>query len=151
MTTMNKRVLAAVFGLTLMSGLAWAGGPGRGMRELVERLDLNDKQMKMVEELREDTRAFHDAQKAEKDRIADEVLVELAKARPDAQRIHDLVDEGVDATRAGLHERVDALLKFQGTLSEEQRAELVAGLEELRAEREAHHEEMRRRGEGPEE
>lgn len=151
MTKTTKWLVAGLLGTVALSGLAIAGpgGPGGGMRELIASLDLNDKQQEQVEAIRDDMKAFHEAQRAEKQRIGDAILAELEKARPDKERIHDLVDEGIDSLRDGMHDRVDAILDFHGTLSETQRTQLVDGLETLRDEREARHDERRGPHGGP--
>jgi len=58
-----------------------------------------------------------------------EIAQQLASDRPDRARLHALVDQQVEATRAFAHKSIDGLLEAHGTLTAEQRAPLTKKLQ----------------------
>ncbi len=57
------------------------------------------------------------------------VLAEWKADRPDAAKLHALVDQRLDALRAVAHQAVDAGIEAHGILTPEQRAKVTARLE----------------------
>lgn len=127
------------------------GGPGGHMAKVIEKLDLDPEQQALAKELKagmEDEREAIQAQHEE----AFEVLVsELGKESPDAEVLHDLVDEGTALMAERMHAGLDSMLELQATFTEEQRATLVEEMEAGKEMRDARREEMQeRRSEGGE-
>jgi Spy/CpxP family protein refolding chaperone len=58
-----------------------------------------------------------------------ELAQQLASDKPDRTRLHALVDQQAEATRAFAHKAIDGLLEAHGTLSTEQRAPLTRKLQ----------------------
>lgn len=134
---------AGLLALTL-GGVAVAGGPGgfggHGFQELIRSLNLTEDQKTLAKELREEGRADHEANRANKDAIVEAMMVELEKPQPDTKKVHDLVDDMLDQKREEAHERADAVLELHATFSDEQRAAFVDGMRDLKDEHEARRE-----------
>jgi periplasmic protein CpxP/Spy len=135
------RIAFVLFPAVLL--VAACGGPhrrgevdlARAERVATERLD----------DLLDDVHAT-DAQRARivaiKDRLApeakalalsqqqarQEMIVQLTSDRPDAARLHVLVDRQIDALRALAHRSVDGVVEAHATLTPEQRAPLAKKL-----------------------
>jgi len=62
--------------------------------------------------------------------VRSEVVTQLESATPDAQRLHALVDERIEAMRAFAHKAADAALEVHGTLTPEQRKALATEFRE---------------------
>ncbi|MEY3211049.1 MAG: motif family protein [Pseudomonadota bacterium] len=141
---------AGLFALTL-GGVAIAGGGGaggfggHGFHELIRSLNLSEDQKELAMELREEGRADHEANRANKDAIVEAMMAELEKPQPDTKKVHDLVDDMLDQKREEAHERADAVLTLHATFTDEQRAAFVDGMRDLKDE----HEARRESGEGP--
>jgi protein CpxP len=58
-----------------------------------------------------------------------EVLAQWKAEKPDAARLHQLVDERITALRAVAHEAVDAGIEAHGILTPEQRAKVTEKME----------------------
>lgn len=61
--------------------------------------------------------------------VHDTVLGEWKSANPDAQKLHALVDERIDAMRGFAHQAVDAGIEAHGVLTPEQREKLTRKVE----------------------
>jgi hypothetical protein len=57
-------------------------------------------------------------------------LAEFKKSDPDGKKLHSLVDARMDEMRIKMHKLVDGLMEVHGTLTPEQRGELIAMIEE---------------------
>lgn len=68
------------------------------------------------------------------DRHKQEILDELKKGEPDAQKYHQLVDERFEEFRAFVHRSLDTALNAFMVLNQEQRIELIEEVEEHIAE-----------------
>jgi Spy/CpxP family protein refolding chaperone len=58
-----------------------------------------------------------------------QIAEQLASDRPDQARLHALVDQQIEATRAYAHKAIDGALEAHRTLSPEQRAALTKKLQ----------------------
>jgi protein CpxP len=58
-----------------------------------------------------------------------QIAEQLASDRPDQARLHALVDQQIEATRAYAHKAIDGALEAHRTLSPEQRAPLTKKLQ----------------------
>jgi Spy/CpxP family protein refolding chaperone len=133
---------AGLFALSL-GGVAIAGGGGfggHGFHELIRSLNLTEDQKTLAMELREEGRADHEANKANKDAIVEAMMLELEKPQPDTKKVHDLIDDMLDQKREEAHERADAVLELHATFSDDQRAAFVDGMRDLKDEHEARRE-----------
>ncbi|MHB8879343.1 MAG: Spy/CpxP family protein refolding chaperone [Myxococcaceae bacterium] len=57
-----------------------------------------------------------------------ELLAQLEAPRPDAPRLHALVDERIEAARAVAHKLTDAVVELHGAFTPEQRAKLAGNI-----------------------
>jgi Spy/CpxP family protein refolding chaperone len=62
----------------------------------------------------------------EQDKVSAELAAQWASDKPDAARIHQVIDEQVKAYSALLHKAADGAVEMHGVLNAEQRAELGA-------------------------
>jgi periplasmic protein CpxP/Spy len=60
--------------------------------------------------------------------VSKELAQQLASDKPDPARLHALVDQQFEATRAFAHKAVDGVVEAHGTLTPEQRAPLAKQL-----------------------
>jgi Spy/CpxP family protein refolding chaperone len=122
-TVVAAAILVAGGGLAFAQGfgLGGGGGPHRRIAELLQRLSLTDQQEDMVVDLRKDLRKQGKALRQETMAGVDSVLGELDKPKPDAAKIHQLVDQRFEAARKTVHSVVDRLLQLHGTFSADQR------------------------------
>lgn len=142
---MKKKIAiaaSAVLAVVLLSGFrggGWNKDPERVKQMITWKV--NDK----LEDL-EATQAQKQAILSVKDRLFEEgkrlaqehqatrleVLTQLESDSPDAQRLHRIVDERIDAVRGFAHKVVDAALEVHRTLTPEQRKELSTEYRERR-------------------
>ncbi|QSQ23782.1 Spy/CpxP family protein refolding chaperone [Pyxidicoccus parkwayensis] len=137
---MKKLAIAgsAVLAVVLLSGFAFRGGHGWGhnperikqmitwkLNDKLEDLDATDAQRQSINAVKD--RLFDEgAQLMEEQHSARaEAFEQLASDKPDAQKLHALVDARIDAMRAFAHKMTDAALEVHGTLTPEQRKELA--------------------------
>jgi Spy/CpxP family protein refolding chaperone len=151
---MTRKTLAVLgvgtAAVLLLSGFAWAGpfgggghGGGRGWHaperayqfltwrvdDALDELEATDAQRARVNGVKD--RLFqaaltqHEAHRATRG----EFVTQLASERPDAQRLHALVDARVEAMRALAHQAVDGMLEVHGSLTPAQRAEVAERFE----------------------
>jgi len=131
----------------LVSGIAWAGGPGgkrcqmmeKHRAMLVEDLDLTEEQQAQLDGIHELIRSKHEAHEGERGEHFDQVLDAVESGEIDEQAVHDHIDAKVDEMRASLHEIADEVIVFVASLDEEQRATLVVKLEDFRERMERFH------------
>jgi Spy/CpxP family protein refolding chaperone len=64
-----------------------------------------------------------------------EVLEQFGKEKPDAERVHALIDERLEAHRKLMHQLADGMIELHGVLTPEQRNELLSRVEERMASR----------------
>ncbi|MEW6434490.1 MAG: Spy/CpxP family protein refolding chaperone [Myxococcota bacterium] len=137
---MTKLILSSVVGMALAMG---ASGCGRGADRLerasqqiswkvadaMEDLDATPQQTERAQALAQGLVA--DAKPVVKQGLeAREALVdEWKSARPDAAKVHALVDAQVDAVRGLVHRAADAAIELHGLLTPAQRDEVTQRLE----------------------
>ena len=94
--------------------------------DAMDELNATDAQRGQVARVRD--RVFADAAPLaeSKERVKGELLAQLEAPRPDASRLHALVDERIDAARAFAHKVVDAAVELHGIFTAEQRAKIAA-------------------------
>jgi len=116
------------------------GGPGFGLHRIMRTLDLTEEQevlaVRLSRQLREEREAMREAHRAELEIIK----AEVASAKPDAERLHGLLDRMAQDRTRFAHAAVDKFLELHATLTAEQRAELVSKLEKMEARRGRWHE-----------
>ncbi|MCE9667289.1 Spy/CpxP family protein refolding chaperone [Myxococcus stipitatus] len=133
----------AVVAVVLLSGFAFRGGHRWGrdperIRQMVswklndklDDLDATDAQRQAINAVKD--RLFDEGAKLaeEQHAVRSEVVTQLESATPDAQRLHALVDERIEAMRAFAHKATDAALEVHGTLTPEQRKALATEFRE---------------------
>jgi len=127
----------ALTGLILAVGLNVGGAapaqrpeaelhPGR----LLEGIELTEAQLDGVRAWHQARRAARQEQREQRRAEREAIRAELAKDRPDAAKLHALVDAQQDRARAAAHDRIDAWLELHGMLTPEQRAQLAENLAE---------------------
>jgi Spy/CpxP family protein refolding chaperone len=108
-----------------------AGGRGEALRELVEEMNLSAEQKTQLMAIKD---AAHEHRKSSRDdRQADlESLTALmAEEKLDRKAVHKELDARIKERAEGMHDLIDQIADFHATLNAEQRATLVAGLDEL--------------------
>ncbi|MBL8924171.1 MAG: Spy/CpxP family protein refolding chaperone [Myxococcaceae bacterium] len=134
---MSKWMLMAV--LAAGVGVTGCGGGARGERaekmialrveDALDELDATQAQRERVQAMTKDSVATAKPL-LEQARTARAALVaEWRAERPDANRVHQLVDGQLDALRGFTHSLVDKGLELHQLLTSEQRAEVTARLE----------------------
>lgn len=139
---MQKKLIAvgsAVLAVVLLSGFAWRGGHGGWGRDperikqfvtwrlddKLEDLKATEAQKKSIHALKD--RLFEDGQQMmEGQRAARaEAFAQLTSEKPDAAKLHALVDARFEAMRALAHKATDAALEAHQVLTPEQRKALA--------------------------
>lgn len=130
--TLAASALLAVALLTGFRGGGWSRDPGRiqqiitwKLDDKLEDLDASDSQKQSIHALKD--RLFTEGQHmmGEQKAARLEVLTQLESDRPDAQKLHALVDARIDAMRAFAHQVTDAALEVHRLLTPKQRQELA--------------------------
>jgi len=100
------------------------------VENMLDDVQATDAQRKDVEQLKEqvftDGKAFH----AGMETAHEELRAQWKAAQPDKVRVHQIVDERVDAVRGFAHKLADSALKLHDLLTAEQRQKLQAMHEE---------------------
>lgn len=143
---MKKKIAvasSAILAVVLLSGFAFRGGHGwsrdpERMKQMVtwrlndklDDLDATDAQRQSIHGVKD--RVFTEGLTVMEDNRAAraEALTQLESDNPDAQKLHALVDERVDAMRAFAHKVTDAVLEVHRTLTPQQRKELATEIRE---------------------
>jgi Spy/CpxP family protein refolding chaperone len=101
--------------------------------DALDDIDATDVQREKVNAVKD--RLFEEAMSLREDNREARLsaLEELERDQPDANKLHALVDSRMDEARKMMHEAVDGVLEVHGSLTPEQRAELVAMIEEKMA------------------
>jgi Spy/CpxP family protein refolding chaperone len=114
--------------------------PARVDRQVTEHLDdmlddvkATDAQRKRILAVKDRLLPEAAALAASQQQARKEITEQLSSERPDAARLHALVDRQVDALRALAHKSVDGAVEAHGTLTPEQRAPLVKKLRRFAA------------------
>ncbi|MBM7114063.1 Spy/CpxP family protein refolding chaperone [[Archangium] primigenium] len=148
MKTRNKYVLAgtAVLAFVLLTGFRggpWGGGardPERVKQMITWRLDDRLEQLKATDAQKRTIQGLKDGlfedgkQLMEGNKDArEQALAQWDAERPDATRVHALVDARVDALRGFAHKVADAFLRAHETLTPAQRQQVSSQIREHHA------------------
>jgi len=137
----GRRALTWALSVVALVGLGGAvqAGWGRGKHSpeekrahmekrvghVLDKLDATDTQRALVAAKVETLfAAFHEA-RGDRKALKAEVLAQWNSEKPDAARLHALVDERIEAMRVAAHAAVDAGLEVHGAFTPEQRASLA--------------------------
>ncbi|MBI4821165.1 MAG: Spy/CpxP family protein refolding chaperone [Deltaproteobacteria bacterium] len=101
------------------------------IEKLLRDLKLSDQQEDMLVEMKAGMKSKRKEMKQKMGQSFGALTEELKKPNPDKKRLHAIVDQHADQMRAAGHARIDDMLKFHSTLSDEQRATLTERLERL--------------------
>jgi Spy/CpxP family protein refolding chaperone len=137
-----KKILtvgSAILAVVLLSGFGWRGGHGgwgrdpERMKQFVtwrlddklEDLKATEAQKKSIHGIKD--RLFEDGKQvmAGQQAAREEAFTQLSSERPDAAKLHALVDERFEAMRALAHKATDAALEAHKVLTPEQRKALA--------------------------
>lgn len=137
---MSKRnvglVAVAVLGMALLTGFGWGRHHGAFDKEraqkwadfavddFLDELDATDAQRAKVHQLKEGLVPAALALHEENQGVKREVLAQWDAAKPDAAKVHALVDGRLAAFGKLAHQVTDAALTLHATLTPEQRKEL---------------------------
>lgn len=131
-------------GFLLLTGFAGGGcgrhhGPrspeevqamvGEHLDDALARLKATDAQKQQLHAIKDKLVADGLALRQDHDAVRAELLAQWKADRPDAARLHALVDLRIDALRAFAHEAVDSGIQAHGVLTPEQRAQVTARIE----------------------
>ncbi|MBI2373627.1 MAG: Spy/CpxP family protein refolding chaperone [Deltaproteobacteria bacterium] len=129
---------AFVVATTSVAAFAGDGRPGFGgfglhgrIEKLLRDLKLSDPQEDLLVDMRANAKAKRKEMRQKMGSSMSTLADELKKRDPDKKKLHALLDQQADAMRAHAHERLDEMLRFHGTLSDEQRATLAERLDRL--------------------
>lgn len=155
--TVKVMGLSALVGALAFGGAAIARGPGPGghdgpapLQKMIQKLDLDTEQEALARSIQKDSQAMHEELAAQKSELFDVVVVEVAKEEPNARVIHSAIDDGLELFGDALHDRADAMLELQSTLSAEQRNTLVDEMTSMKERREDRMDQRRERFEDEE-
>jgi Spy/CpxP family protein refolding chaperone len=100
------------------------------VESVLDDLEANDAQRDRVHAVKD--RVYDDmkALRASTRKAGREAIAELKKSSVDAEKLHGMVDARMNDMRDKMHGLVDGLIEIHGTLTPEQRAELIAMIEE---------------------
>lgn len=144
--TKKTTLLAVLITLTLTLTLAAGCGmrrhgefdPVRVDKQVTGRLDdylddvkASDAQKTRILAIKDRLMPQAAALAASQKKVREEVAAQLASDRPDAARLHALVDQQMDAIRALAHKSVDGVVEAHSTLSPEQRAPAMKKMRRL--------------------
>ena len=130
--------VAAVATLTAFrGGCGWHGGHGHGrdpaavaafvtdrVDDALDDLDATPEQRQKIHAVKERMLAEAGKMKATRGEAHREVVAQWDAERPDAARLHALVDAKAEEMRALAHQAVDAGIEVHGVLTPEQRAKI---------------------------
>ena len=138
MKTKNKFLVAgsAVLAVVLLSGFrgmgSECGNPERVKQVITWKVDDTLEGLKASESQKQSIHALKDSLFAEgmtlregQQGVREELLTQWEAANPDAHRVHQLVDERVEALRGFAHKLTDAALEAHRILTPEQRQQVA--------------------------
>lgn len=139
-------ILAAVLGCIAMPAFAQpghAGSPLEMLAKIKSQLNLNTSQQQQWDAVTAQSRAAHEAARANFDRIQSALRAELAKPEPDFAAVAAVADN-VRQQNAALHKQTrDAWLALYANFTPEQKAlardAIKSGIERIEARRAMHH------------
>lgn len=137
----GRRALTWALSLAALVGLGGAvqAGWGRGKHSpeemrahmekrvghVLDKVDATEAQRALVTAKVETLFAAFQEARGDRKALKAEVLAQWNSEKPDAERLHALVDERIEAMRAAAHAAVDAGLEVHGAFTPEQRASLA--------------------------
>jgi Spy/CpxP family protein refolding chaperone len=143
MKTKNKFLVAgsAVLAVVLLTGFRGmgsdCGNPERMKQVITWRLDDKLDTLKASEEQKKSIHALKDSLFTEgmtlregQQGVREELLTQWEAVNPDSKRVHQLVDERVEALRGFAHKLTDAALEAHRILTPEQRQQLSTEVRE---------------------
>jgi len=147
MRTRKFRIVAALITVAALSALAVGCGrhhkrpsPERVERfsthivdEVLDDVDATDKQVAAIRALRAKVVKDVLAQRKDHRAAGDALFAEFSKDRPDAAKVHELIDARSKAMTAVAHRTTDALMQAHAVLTPAQRKELLDEVAERRA------------------
>lgn len=105
-------------------------GPGHHFVAMLESLDLSETQAFELYQMKKSAKTagkgIRAATRADMKLLAEE----MKKPSPNAELIHQKVDEAIERIRAQAHKMADEAISFHGSLSPEQKAELTKRISE---------------------
>jgi Spy/CpxP family protein refolding chaperone len=106
-------------------GWGHGGMPGLALMHVMERLDLTDQQELQLIKVRKNLHEQGKEARIEMAADVSQVLDEIEKPAPNAQKIHSIADQTIQRFSKIVHSGIDQVLAFHQTLSAEQRDTLV--------------------------
>lgn len=103
--------------------------------DALEDLDATPAQRNQLHALKDRLLAKGQALHADHDATRAELVAQWKADRPDAAKLHALVDARIDGLRAFAHEAVDGAIEAHDALTPEQRAKLTQKIEQRSGER----------------
>ena len=140
----TKAVVAAAVGVVTLMGAVGAyagvfehgGNDRRAARFITYKVDsaldeikATDTQRQQVNQVKDQLLEEGKALKADMKAAHQELMGQWVSPKPDAVRVHQLIDQRADAFRAFAHKVADGVLKVQGLLTVEQRQVLKTEME----------------------
>ena len=103
------------------------------VNDVLDDLDATDAQRDAILDIKDDLVDQGFALKADRQTTHDELKAQWQSDQPDAERIHQMVDEKADQMRGFAHTVADAVLEVHSILTPEQRNQALDLAEEARA------------------
>ncbi len=135
-------VFGGLLGVLALGSVAVAGSGTRGMQSgemmgrMLSQLELTEEQKVLVFDARQDLQALKQETRQTRATLKTEAADMLSTNSVDAERLHELVDEGTALMATSMHEGLDIMLGIYESLDNDQRAELTELVAEKRAEKE---------------
>lgn len=107
------------------------GGRGEAVRELVDAMNLSAEQQTQLTAIKDAARAQRKASREDRQADLESLTALMAEEKLDRKAVHKELDARVKERAEGMHALIDQIADFHATLNAEQRATLVAGLDEL--------------------
>lgn len=136
-----KKTLIALSAIAVLSASSIAiAGHGRGgggmfgpkLGRLIKSLDLRPDQQALAKRLKAKMKDKRKAIHAQMKKDMETLSIELKKASPNRELLHQLADRRTEAHKALVHERIDMFLELHATLDEAQRAKLAEHLSKMK-------------------
>ncbi len=133
---MKKTIMiGTLVGVLAVGGVAMAGGPHGGggffggrIARLMERLNLTEQQQLKAIQIRSAIKERRKDAKGSRGADMELIAAELAKPNPDKAKLHALADQRIAEMQKNMHFTIDQFLELHGTLTAEQRTQLVESL-----------------------
>jgi periplasmic protein CpxP/Spy len=105
---------------------------------ILDKIEATDAQRTQIQAIKD--KMFADLKGLKGDPHADHefIFAELAKAEPDAEKLHKMLDDRIDKHKAMGHKGIDAILQVHAILTPEQRAQVQTLIREKMERRHEH-------------